>query len=68
MARGGSTPRRSAFQCGQLGAPVVVLGISPAAASEDGYKDTERNIRDSGEFVVNLVDGVSILSIPGGRV
>jgi len=36
--------------------PVVVLGISPGTASEDGYKDTERNIRDSGEFVVNLVD------------
>jgi flavin reductase (DIM6/NTAB) family NADH-FMN oxidoreductase RutF len=36
--------------------PVVVLGISPGAAGEDGYKDTERNIRDSGEFVVNLVD------------
>ena len=36
--------------------PVVVLGISPGAASEDGYKDTERNIRDGGEFVVNLVD------------
>jgi flavin reductase (DIM6/NTAB) family NADH-FMN oxidoreductase RutF len=36
--------------------PVVVLGISPGAGSEDGYKDTERNIRDSGEFVVNLVD------------
>src|SRR6202047_5544695 len=36
--------------------PVVVLGVSPGAASEDGYKDTERNIRDSGEFVVNLVD------------
>ena len=36
--------------------PVVVLGISPGASSEDGYKDTERNIRDSGEFVVNLVD------------
>jgi flavin reductase (DIM6/NTAB) family NADH-FMN oxidoreductase RutF len=35
--------------------PVVVLGISPGAAS-DGYKDTERNIRDSGEFVVSLVD------------
>jgi flavin reductase (DIM6/NTAB) family NADH-FMN oxidoreductase RutF len=33
-----------------------VLGISPGATSEDGYKDTERNIRDSGEFVVNLVD------------
>src|SRR5258707_11405843 len=36
--------------------PVVVLGISPGAGSDDGYKDTERNIRDSGEFVVNLVD------------
>ena len=36
--------------------PVVVLGISPGEAGGDGYKDTERNIRDSGEFVVNLVD------------
>src|ERR1700759_1828502 len=36
--------------------PVVVLGISPGTASDDGYKDTERNIRDSGEFVVNLVE------------
>ena len=36
--------------------PVVVLGIGPDTASGDGYKDTERNIRDSGEFVVNLVD------------
>jgi flavin reductase (DIM6/NTAB) family NADH-FMN oxidoreductase RutF len=36
--------------------PVVVLGISPGSAGGDGYKDTERNIRDSGEFVVNLVD------------
>ena len=26
--------------------PVVVLGISPGAVSDDGYKDTERNIRD----------------------
>ena len=34
--------------------PVVVLGISPGDG--DDYKDTERNIRDSGEFVVNLVD------------
>ena len=31
-------------------------GISSGAPSEDGYKDTERNIRYSGEFVVNLVD------------
>ncbi len=40
--------------------PVVVLGISPGAGDDggpgDGYKDTERNIRDTGEFVVNLVD------------
>ena len=36
--------------------PVVVLGISPGAGGGDGYKDTERNIRDTGEFVVNLVD------------
>src|SRR5437667_291334 len=36
--------------------PVVVLGISPGDGTGDGYKDTERNIRDSGEFVVNLVD------------
>ncbi len=38
--------------------PVDVLGISPgdSNAPGDGYKDTERNIRDTGEFVVNLVD------------
>jgi flavin reductase (DIM6/NTAB) family NADH-FMN oxidoreductase RutF len=36
--------------------PVVVLGISPGGSGDDGYKDTERNIRDTGEFVVNLVD------------
>ena len=36
--------------------PVVVLGISPGDGAGDGYKDTERNIRDTGEFVVNLVD------------
>ena len=38
--------------------PVVVLGISPGdpGSTGDGYKDTERNIRDTGEFVVNLVD------------
>ncbi len=36
--------------------PVVVLGISPGDSDHQGYKDTERNIRDSGEFVVNLVD------------
>lgn len=39
--------------------PVVVLGVSPGdpnSGTSDGYKDTERNIRDTGEFVVNLVD------------
>src|SRR5882672_10783552 len=36
--------------------PVVVLGISPGDSAGDGYKDTERNIRDTGEFVVNLDD------------
>ena len=40
--------------------PVVVLGISPCAGDDggpgDGYKDTDRNIRETGEFVVNLVD------------
>src|SRR4051794_32270325 len=40
--------------------PVVVLGISPGDPNlnpgMEGYKDTERNIRDNGEFVVNLVD------------
>ena len=36
--------------------PVVVLGISPGDSAGDGYKDTERNIRETGEFVVNLVD------------
>jgi flavin reductase (DIM6/NTAB) family NADH-FMN oxidoreductase RutF len=35
--------------------PVVVLGINGTGA-EGGYKDTEQNIRDTGEFVVNLVD------------
>src|SRR4051794_12744338 len=40
--------------------PVVVLGISPGDPNLnpgfEGYKDTERNIRATGEFVVNLVD------------
>src|SRR5947209_18881556 len=36
--------------------PVAVLGISPGDAGGDGYQDTERNIRDSGERVVSLVD------------
>jgi len=35
--------------------PVVVLGINGTGA-EGGYKDTESNIRETGEFVVNLVD------------
>lgn len=36
--------------------PVVVLGINGEGPQGAGYKDTERNIRDTGEFVVNLVD------------
>jgi flavin reductase (DIM6/NTAB) family NADH-FMN oxidoreductase RutF len=38
--------------------PVVVLGINGAGpeGSSTGYKDTENNIRETGEFVVNLVD------------
>jgi flavin reductase (DIM6/NTAB) family NADH-FMN oxidoreductase RutF len=36
--------------------PTVVLGISPGTVEDDGYKDTARNIRNGGEFVVNLVD------------
>lgn len=35
--------------------PVVVLGVNGTGA-EGGYKDTENNIRETGEFVVNLVD------------
>ena len=35
--------------------PVVVLGINGEGPG-GGYKDTESNIRDTGEFVVNLVD------------
>jgi flavin reductase (DIM6/NTAB) family NADH-FMN oxidoreductase RutF len=35
--------------------PVVVLGINGEGPS-GGYKDTEDNIRETGEFVVNLVD------------
>src|SRR5579859_5470144 len=36
--------------------PVVVLGINGSGPEGRGYKDTEQNIRDTGEFVVNLVD------------
>src|SRR5947208_1639427 len=35
--------------------PVVVLGIN-GEGHDGGYKDTESNIRDTGEFVINLVD------------
>lgn len=35
--------------------PVVVLGINGEGPG-GSYKDTENNIRDTGEFVVNLVD------------
>ncbi|HWB50023.1 MAG TPA: flavin reductase family protein [Stellaceae bacterium] len=36
--------------------PVVVLGINGVGPGGSGYKDTEDNIRETGEFVVNLVD------------
>jgi len=36
--------------------PVVVLGINGTGPEGGGYKDTEDNIRETGEFVVNLVD------------
>ena len=36
--------------------PVVVLGINGVGPDGGGYKDTEDNIRETGEFVVNLVD------------
>src|SRR5690242_4223482 len=36
--------------------PVVVLGINGEGPAGNAYKDTEQNIRDTGEFVVNLVD------------
>src|ERR1700722_8153353 len=36
--------------------PVVVLGINGEGPEGSDYKDTERNIRDTGKFVVNLVD------------
>src|SRR5882672_3505034 len=36
--------------------PVVVLGINGVGPEGSGYTDTENNIRETGEFVVNLVD------------
>jgi flavin reductase (DIM6/NTAB) family NADH-FMN oxidoreductase RutF len=36
--------------------PVVVLGINGVGPTGGGYKDTGENIRQTGEFVVNLVD------------
>ncbi|HVH80804.1 MAG TPA: flavin reductase family protein [Stellaceae bacterium] len=36
--------------------PVVVLGVNGTGPGGSGYKDTEDNIRETGEFVVNLVD------------
>ena len=36
--------------------PVVVLGINGDGPEGSGYKNTEENIRTTGEFVVNLVD------------
>jgi flavin reductase (DIM6/NTAB) family NADH-FMN oxidoreductase RutF len=36
--------------------PVVVLGVNGEGPDGHGYKNTEDNIRETGEFVVNLVD------------
>lgn len=36
--------------------PLVILGISGREPAQDGDKDTVRNIKATGEFVVNLVD------------
>lgn len=36
--------------------PIVAFGIEASPDKPDGLKDTERNIAQSGEFVVNLVD------------
>lgn len=35
---------------------LVVLGVDGRDGEEDGLKDTARNIAETGEFVVNLVD------------
>ena len=44
------------FQRGQLDPAGRRARHQPGDGAGDGYKDTERNIRDTGEFVVNLVD------------
>ena len=36
--------------------PLVVLGIGGREPARDGDKDTMRNLRSGGEFVINLVD------------
>jgi len=36
--------------------PLVVLGIGGREPARDGDKDTMRNLRGGGEFVINLVD------------
>lgn len=41
--------------------PVVALGM--VAATYGGLKDTPSNIRDTGEFVVNLVDEASVAAM-----
>lgn len=35
--------------------PIVALGIGPTETSPDGLKDTARNIRRGGEFVIHVV-------------
>jgi flavin reductase (DIM6/NTAB) family NADH-FMN oxidoreductase RutF len=42
---------------------VVAIGIDGHVSSHDGLKDTSRNIRVNGEFVVNLVDEALVHSI-----
>ena len=49
-------PRRSAFSTRSARCRPSLCSGSARATRAATDKDTERNIRDSGEFVVNLVD------------
>src|SRR3954468_18659631 len=49
-------PRRSAFSTRSARARRSSCSAYGAGPGGSSYKDTERNIRDTGEFVVNLVD------------
>ncbi|MBA2665537.1 MAG: flavin reductase family protein [Trueperaceae bacterium] len=53
--------------------PIVAIGIGGEGTSASPYKDTLRNVLDTGEFVVNLVDepllhamNVSAIAFPSG--